>query len=250
MNNENQTMLDFLITTVKNAYLTIQNVSKDITIKCEKDYVTNCDLIIEKYIIDEMNNKYPSIKILSEESNSSCEQTDTYFVIDPIDGTVNFASGLDIWGIQVAYIENGVTLIGVIYYPKLNMIIHSVKGLGTHVNGELVKIKEYNDLKNSLIALNTKANTKQYDFCKIINDKIMRVRLFGAPCYGFGMVARGSLDGYCLVGNKPWDIEPGLLMCIESGAKYYRDDFCTIVANSDEVINTILVGLKETILKD
>lgn len=77
----------------------------------------------------------------------------------------------------------------------------------------------------------------------------MRVREFGAAYYGFIMVANGSIDGYCILQNTPWNIEPGLLACIESGAKVYRDNFCTIVANSNDIIdlikNSIQIAFKD-----
>ena len=245
MNNiEKKKILDFLTATVKNAYLQIKDLEKEVSLKGTKDYVTNCDLIVEKYIIGQIKTNYPDIDILSEEFNFDKEKTTKYFVIDPIDGTINFASGLDIWGIQVAYVENEKTIASVMYYPKMNLIIESILGEGTYVNNTRKKVKEYKDSENSLIAFDfSRANEKNYIAYKETSKKIMRVREFGAACYGFGMVANGSIDGYCILQNTPWDIEPGLLACKEAGAKYYRDDFCTIVANSDKIINVMLDSL-------
>ena len=129
-------MVNFLSEIVKDAYIQIKDIKKEISVKGEKDYVTNCDLIIEKYIINKIQEKFPDITIISEEFNYDKEKCEKYFTIDPIDGTINYVAQ-----------------------------------------------------------------------------------------------------------NTPWDIEPGLLACIESGAKYYRDDLCTIVANSDDIINCILDSL-------
>jgi len=236
-------ILEFLTKTVKEAYLQIKDIEKEISKKGIKDYVTNCDLLVEKYIIKQINANYPNIEILSEEFNCDKEKTKKYFVIDPIDGTKNFISGLNIWGIQVAYVENDETLVSCLYYPELDSIIKSVKDIGTFVNDEKVKVKEYKGLENSLISIDTKYNSKKYKFCEEINKTISGVRNFGAPCFGFGMVAQGSIDGYCILQNTPWDIEPGLLACKEAGAKVYRDDFCTIVANSEEIIKVVLDSL-------
>ena len=78
-----------------------------------------------------------------------------------------------------------------------------------------------------------------------IGDKISRVRLFGCPCYGFMLVAKGGIDAYVLIGDTKYDIEPGLLSCKEAGVVYYRDNICTIVANNNEIIDL----LKEEIYK-
>jgi len=241
---DKDSILEFLTNTVKEAYLQIKDLQKEVSIKGTKDYVTNCDFIIEKYIIEKMNSNYPNIAILSEEFNFDKEKTDKYFVIDPIDGTINFASGLDIWGIQVAYVENQETLVSCLYFPKLDLLIQSLKDENTYINNKIAHIKPYKSPADSLIAFDfSRVNEKNYIAYKEVSKKIMRVREFGTACFGFGMVANGSIDAYCLLQNTPWDIEPGLLACKEAGAKIYRDDFCTIVANNDEVIKIILDAL-------
>ena len=242
---EEEQIIKFLIETVKGAYLQIKNVSKEVSIKGSRDFVTNCDLLAEKYIINQMKMEYPNVEILSEEYNFDKEETSEYFVIDPIDGTINFASGLDIWGIQVAYIKNKETLASCLYFPKLNLLFSSLKGKGSFLNKNKIQIKPYENLNNSLIAFDfSRANEKNYIVYKETSKKVMRVREFGAGAYGFSMVANGSIDGYCILQNTPWDIEPGLLACVEAGAKSYRDNFCTIVANNEEIIELILDSIK------
>lgn len=237
---EKDLILRFLIETVKEAYIQIKDIEKEVSIKGTRDFVTNCDLLVEKYIIGKMKKEFPDIEILSEEFNFDKEKTKRYFVIDPIDGTINFASGLDIWGLQVAYVENENTLASCLYFPKLDLLVSSTEHGGTFINGKEVKVKQYENLDNSLVAFDfSKANEKNYILYQEVSKKIMRVREFGAACYGFSMVANGSIDGYCILQNTPWDIKPGLLACIEAGAKVYRDNFCTIVANSNEIIDLI-----------
>ena len=230
-------MQNFLTTTIKESYLQIKNVSVE-TQFTNNDYVTNCDLIIEKYIIDKINEIYPNIPIMSEESNKN-DVIGTYFTIDPIDGTANFSTNLDIWGIQVAYIENNECKVSSIYFPKLNIIVETIKGKGTFINNKKGKIKKFDILKKSMVSFNTKQNLKLYNLLLNIGDKISRVRLFGCPCYGFTLVANNSIDAYVLIGNNKYDIEPGLLSCKEAGAVYYRDEICTIVANSNELIDLL-----------
>ena len=111
---------NFLTTTMKNAYLQIENVAIKSNFS-NNDYVTNCDLIIEKYIIDKIKNTYPDISIMSEELNKQ-DVNGTYFVVDPIDGTANFSTNLDLWGIQMAYIEDNDCKVSSIYFPKLKFV--------------------------------------------------------------------------------------------------------------------------------
>lgn len=243
-------ILKFLVETVKEAYIQIKDIEKEVSIKGSRDFVTNCDFLIEKYIIGKMKKEFLDIEILSEEFNFDKEKTNRYFIIGPIDGTINFASGLDIWGIQVAYVENENTIASCLYFPKLDLLLSSTNNCGTFINGKEVKVKEYEKLDNSLVAFDfSRANEKNYILYQEVSKKVMRVRELGAACYGFSMVANGSIDGYCILQNTPWDIEPGLLACIEAGAKVYRDNFCTIVANSYDIIdlirNSIQISFKE-----
>ena len=238
-------ILEFLTKTVQNAYLQIKNKEPDILTKSIKDLVTNCDYLVESYIINEMNAKYPNIDIISEEFNSGQEKTSAYFVIDPIDGTKNFANDLDIWAIQVAYTENEKTLASCLYFPKLDLLFTALHNEGSYKNNKPIMVKPYQGLNNSLVAFDfAKPNPKNYDLIKEVSKEVLRSRQFGAASYGFSMVANGSLDGYCILQNTPWDIEPGLLACIEAKALVYSDNFCTIVANDEEIIELILKSIQ------
>ena len=77
------------------------------------DVVTNFDYAVEKYLIEKMNEHYPTFTVVSEEFNTTSEQTDNCFIIDPIDGTINFANKIPLWGIQVACKKDGKTCLRV-----------------------------------------------------------------------------------------------------------------------------------------
>ena len=121
-------ILEFLIETSKKAYEQIKDIKKEVSIKGSRDFLTNCDLLVEKYIIGEMRKKYPDVEIISEEFNFDKKKTKQFFVIDPIDGTINFASGLDMWGIQSAFIENEKIIASCLYFPKLNKLFTAQRG--------------------------------------------------------------------------------------------------------------------------
>ena len=101
------------------------------------------------------------------------------------------------------------------------------------------------EIENSLVAFDfSKANELNYEAMKLVSKQVMRVREFGAGSYGFAMVANGSVDAYCITQNTPWDIDPGVLLCKEAGAKIFRHDFCTIVANNEKLIDLIKESLE------
>ena len=112
--------IDFLKKTVLEANKISNNPFKVRNKNSENDLVTNLDLEIEKFLIDEIGKEYPNFDIVSEEYNTNNQITDNCFIIDPIDGTINFANNLPLWGIQVACVKNGKTIASVISLPRIN----------------------------------------------------------------------------------------------------------------------------------
>ena len=100
------------------------------------DLVTNCDLVLEEFLISKIKKKYPKFEIISEETNSSNALTENCFTIDPIDGTINFAFGLPIWGVQIACIKAGETISAVLYFPDLKQLYYADES-GAFLNGRV-----------------------------------------------------------------------------------------------------------------
>ena len=98
-------------------------ITSDFEVKAKGDkgdLVTNFDLEVEDFIITKLKDKYPNFDVVSEEYNSEQALTENCFVVDPIDGTINFANNIPIWAIQVAMIKNNEVTAAVIYSPKLD----------------------------------------------------------------------------------------------------------------------------------
>ena len=238
--------INFLKETSKNAYLQIKDFKKEVSIKGSRDFLTNCDLAVEKVMIAEIQKNYPDTDIISEEFNFDKARTKKYFTIDPIDGTINFASGLDIWGIVSSYSEFEKTKASCLYFPKLGRLFHAEKGKGAFCGDAKVFVSPKKEIGNCVVAFDfSKANELNYEAMKLVSKQVMRVREFGAASFAFSMVACGSIDAYCVLQNTPWDIDPGVLLCEEAGAKIFRHDFCTIVANNAELIKLIKKALEQ-----
>ena len=129
----------FLIDLVKNANKLITDEFEVKAKGNDGDLVTNFDLEIENYMIEQIKENYPDFTIVSEEYNSDNNLTDNCFTIDPIDGTINFANRLPLWGIQVACIRNGKTCSSVIFLPKLNELYYADE-TGAFLNGEKIQV--------------------------------------------------------------------------------------------------------------
>lgn len=177
------------------------------------DLVTNLDAEIEKYLISEIQKKYPGYTIVSEEFNSNSHTTDNCFIIDPIDGTINFANGLPLWGIQIACRKNGKTIASVIDLPKLGEFYYADE-TGAYLNDTKISVKEV-PIKNSIYSIvghrGMHATEKMQSYSR-------NHRNLGAICVAFAFMASGKIHGVNFRVEHPWDYEPGLFLCEMAGA--------------------------------
>ena len=107
----------------------------------EGDLVTDIDYLVERFLIERIRAEYPDFAIISEEFNADTELSDNCFIIDPIDGTKNFANGLPLWGIQVACRKNGETIASVISMPALKEFYFANES-GAYLNGKKISVRE------------------------------------------------------------------------------------------------------------
>lgn len=179
----------------------------------EYDLVTNLDLEIEKYLIGEIKREYPDFDIVSEEFNMHNEVTDNCFIIDPIDGTINFANNLPLWGIQIACRKEGKTIASVISLPRINEFYYADE-TGAYLNGEKIRVNEVN-IKNALYAIDGNNNLPCMQRMRKYSSNR---RNFGGVCVSMAFLASGRIHGAVFRSDKPWDYEPGLFLCKMAGA--------------------------------
>lgn len=178
------------------------------------DLVTNLDTEIEQYLIKQIKTEYPDYTIVSEEFNPNNPTTDNCFIIDPIDGTVNFANGLPLWGIQIACRKDGKTIASAISLPKINEFYFADE-TGAYLNNQKISIKEV-PIKNTLYSI-IGCNSMR-DIEKMRNYS-KNHRNLGAMSVAFAFLASGRIHGVNFRVEHPWDYEPGLFLCKMAGAK-------------------------------
>lgn len=208
---------DFLINIIKCAE---QLSGKDFTVTPKGDngdLVTNLDLEIEKCLISQIHAHFPGYGIVSEEFNNTGEVTDNCFIIDPIDGTVNFANGLPIWGIQIACVKDGQTIASVIDLPRLGELYHADES-GAYLNGEKISIHEV-PIKNTIYSIIGHDSLPDMPETSMSGKYSRNFRNFGAACATFAFMASGRIHGVVFRVDQPWDYAPGLYLCEKAGAK-------------------------------
>jgi len=197
-----------------------------IKMKGDIDLVTEADISAETAIIASLNEDAPGITIMAEESYDG--QADTkhgkVWVIDPLDGTTNFAHGIPIFAVSIALMENERPIVGVIYCPMQDELFCTSLGGGAWLNGRLIEVTETDLLLQSLVAtgfpynIHDRLETVIRQMQKVL-PKVRDIRRCGAAAVDLAYLACGRLDGFWELDLKPWDTAAGCLLVEEAGGR-------------------------------
>mgnify|MGYP001306236251 CR=1 FL=1 len=196
------------------------------------DFVTSADKRTEKIIIEELQKAYPKHCIISEETGIINESNDNNkWIIDPIDGTINFLNGIPHFAISIGYEENNEVISGVIFNPILNEMFCAEKGNGAFLNNSRIRVSNKKKLKDSLLVTGgPKQNSKNKDkiFSEYIkvSKNVSNIRKFGSAALDMAYVASGRFDGYWQRELNYWDVAAGVIIVKEAGGfvSYFDED--------------------------
>ncbi len=185
--------------------------------------VTETDKKAERIIIDIIHRKFPNHSILAEESepqgNSSCK-----WIIDPVDGTSNFAHRLPIACVSIAFEEDGIVKVGGVWNPFYNEWFWAECGKGASLNGKKIRVSKMKTLKNSLLVTGfpydrRKRASYYLNFMKAFLMETQDLRRLGSAALDLCYVACGRFDGYWEFHLQPWDQAAAALIAKEAGAR-------------------------------
>ncbi|OLN22076.1 hypothetical protein BTO30_11315 [Domibacillus antri] len=193
------------------------------TLKAAKDFVTEMDLQVEALIIGRIQAKYPDHRIFSEEAGVIGSVSEFEWVIDPIDGTINYSIGVPQYGVSIALTYKGDPIVGVISLPGLNETYWASKGGGAFKDGEPIRVRDVS-LAESFVSHsdfakdgNKEANTQRLELlAKIVND-VYRVRIIGTAAVTLAYIAAGRWDAALYMSPAFYDIAAGQLLVTEAG---------------------------------
>ncbi|MBX7136960.1 MAG: inositol monophosphatase [Oligoflexia bacterium] len=196
-----------------------------LSFKSGVDPVTSADIESEKLIIDQLATIMPGTLILAEESSPTISTSDMLkplWIIDPIDGTTNYAYNIPYCAVCIAYAERGEIQVGVVHAPFLNETYTAVRGQGAQLNGHTLIPRQTTELKMALVATGFKGlrqgTAREIAQLEAIMKNCRDIRRFGAASLDICAVASGRIDGYYET-IKPWDFAAAALVASESGAR-------------------------------
>lgn len=210
------------------AKLDIDTKSSDI------DIVTQMDRASEKLIVDAIRDARPDDGIIGEEGADRPSKSGYTWVIDPIDGTVNYFYNMHGWSVSIAVKDDKGPIVGVVYAPTLNSMYTATRGGGAFLNGAPIKCNDPVELNRAMISTGfhyrdeiRKLEVEQFN--KLIL-KVRDIRRNGSAALDICHVAAGLVDGYFEMGLYPWDRDAASLIATEAGAEVLVQEDLTIAA--------------------
>jgi len=176
--------------------------------KSPTDFVTNTDIKVEKIIIEELKKAKPNFSLLSEEAGEeNNKDSKNTWILDPIDGTVNFLHGIPHFAISIALKSDNEIISGLIFDPIKNEMFFAEKNNGAFFNNHRIRVSKKNNINDCLFATND----------KIITELDFPNRKSGCAALDMAYVAAGRYDGYFQKNLNLWDIAAGIILVKEAG---------------------------------
>ncbi len=203
------------------------------------DFVTNSDLKAEKIIIEELKKAKPHYSIISEENGiENNKDKNNTWIIDPIDGTINFLHGIPHFAISIALKSNEEIISGIIFDPIKNEMFYAEKNNGSYFNNHRVRVSKKSEISDCLFATGGKS----------YNETDLPYRKSGCAALDMAYVASGRYDGYFQQNLNLWDIAAGIILVKEAGGILNEIDLSVhknikIIASSTNISSKLLEKL-------
>ena len=171
-----------------------------------------------------LHGAYPEHAILGEESSHERPASPFCWIVDPIDGTVNFSHGWSIWCTSVAVEREGKTVAGAIYAPALDELYTAAIGQPARLNGEIIRVSEIDRLEEALVLTDTNKESMDFDAGAALYGKFLhsaqKARVTGSAAIDICRVAQGHAEAYTALGIYPWDTAAAALILEQAGGRF------------------------------
>jgi myo-inositol-1(or 4)-monophosphatase len=190
--------------------------------KGQNDLVTEIDHQSEAFLISEIRRRFPSHRVMAEESGETSGNDCCIWYIDPLDGTINYAHGVPIFSVSIAYEEEGLMRFGAVYDPSQDECFTAERGKGAWLNGDPIHVSQIENLENSLLVTGfpydaptrPDNNLNHFNRFTLLTQGVRRL---GSAALDLSYVAAGRVDGFWEIRLSPWDVAAGGLIVEEAG---------------------------------
>ena len=195
-----------------------------IKVKGPADYVTQVDTDIQGFLAKELGNLFPEIQFLGEEEGLHEMTGDTYWILDPIDGTTNLIHDYQHSVVSLALYEKGEITLGIVYDPFREDVYYAEKGKGSFLNGAPIHVSDTETLAETIIAIGTspydrELSKENFERIERVFEKSQDIRRTGSAAMDLAYVACGRTGGFFEPRLSPWDFAAGMLLVAEAGGQ-------------------------------
>lgn len=224
---------------------------RTLTIKGYRDLVTDADIAAEEIILELIQARFPDHAIVSEESGGSEISSGYTWVVDPLDGTTNYAHRHPVFAVSIAVLKGGEPLIGVIHDPLRDQTFVAERGGGARLNGATIHASRVASLGDAQVGLDcghsNEVRKRILVYLHRIFPRCGTLRVLGSATLALAYVAAGWLDAYFQLRLKPWDAAAGMLIITEAGGRCstlkgepYRVDLPACLATNSLIHDELL----------
>lgn len=207
------------------------------------DLVTEMDLAAEKLIKARLAEALPDIHFFGEEEGGSDWKGNSVWIVDPLDGTTNYANGLEHFCVSIAYCENGIPKAAALVRPMSNDIYHCWKDGGAYLNGNDIHVTNETIMNQALAVTGFPYNRREcmdelLERLRIMLNHVQGVRRFGSAALDLCSIAQGLLSIFWETNLKPWDVAAGVLLVEEAGGQITKFDGTRMSLDTGELLAT------------
>lgn len=185
------------------------------------DLVSDADRAAERLLLDAIDAARPDDGVLAEEGSARDSRSGYTWVLDPLDGTINFLFGIPVWGVSIAIDDGDGTLVGVVHDPARGDTFRARRGGGATLNGRPIRVSDRDDLATALVgtgfSYEDQARARQAEKLLEVLPAVRDIRRAGSAALDLASVSCGRLDGFFEASMEPWDKAAGVLLVREAG---------------------------------
>ncbi len=206
--------------------------------KSPKEMVSVVDMESQKAILSVLEPQFPYYGIITEERSNTVDRAGRNWIIDPLDGTHNFISGLPFSGISIGLAQGDSFLMGVIFFPMENRLYYAVKGGGAFMNDQPIEVSSSPELSKSMVCFDNQfhLNPKSLHYYKTLTERAFTTRILGTATNDLCMTADGTIGGRIWVNTKICDIAAGIVIVTEAGGQVTHFDGTPCTLDSKQVV--------------
>lgn len=230
---------------------------RNVTVKGYRDIVTDADTAAEAVILDLIRARFPNHTVVSEEAGCGETGSGYTWIVDPLDGTTNYAHRVPVFAVSIGVLEADEPLIGVIHDPLRDQTFVAERGGGATLNGEPMHVSRVASLGHALLSLDwghsDRVRERVLAYLHQVVPRCGTVRVLGSATLGLAYVAAGWLDAYLNLMMKPWDAAAGTLLITEAGGRCtaleggpYRVDLPGCLVTNGLIHEELLDAMRET----